>query len=93
MSVERLIPLVRSLEKEDISVLMAVEEGMASFEYVPFEQVVRLSRLDPQEVEYRLGKLEENRLLRRWVGHYVGYALNYAGYDCLALDAWSSEGL
>ena len=90
---ERLIPLVRSLEKEDISVLMAVEEGMASFEYVPFEQVVRLSRLDPQEVEYRLGKLEENRLLRRWVGHYVGYALNYAGYDCLALDALVKRGV
>ena len=79
MSVERLIPLVKSLEKEDIAVLMAVEEGMTSFEYVPFEQVVRLSRLDPQEVEYRLGRLEENRLLRRWIGHYVGYALTTQG--------------
>ncbi len=93
MSVERLIPLVKSLEKEDIAVLMAVEEGMTSFEYVPLEQVVRLSRLDPQEVEYRLGRLEENRLLRRWIGHYVGYALNYAGYDCLALDALVKRGV
>ncbi|MEM2249001.1 MAG: RIO1 family regulatory kinase/ATPase, partial [Candidatus Bathyarchaeia archaeon] len=32
-------------------------------------------------------------LLYRWIGPYVGYALNMAGYDCLALNALVKAGI
>ena len=35
-------------------------------------------------IEFTLGKLNKLGLIYRTKGAYVGYTLNYAGYDCLS---------
>ena len=81
------VKVFRDLEIEDFKILLALEKGMKRYQYVPSESIPFLSNISPKEVEFRLGRLSEMRLIRRWVGSYVGYALNRAGYDCLALNA------
>lgn len=75
------------LEPEDFRVLQAIELGMASFEYVPLVHIVKYASLNPREVEFRISKLNKRGLLYGRPGPYIGYILNYAGYDCLALNA------
>lgn len=86
-SAERAANLLPELEPEDYRVLQAIELGMTSFEYVPPEQIVKYANLNPREVEFRISELNKKDLLYGQLGPYVGYILNYTGYDCLALNA------
>jgi len=81
------IKAFRRLEPEDFKVLLAIEIEMSRHRYVPEWDIPRVSGLPEKEVEYRLSRLDEFGLIYRWVGPYVGYALNMAGYDCLAINA------
>ena len=38
-------------------------------------------------IQFTLGKLNKLGLIYRSKGAYVGHTLNYAGYDCLAINA------
>ncbi|RLI09195.1 serine/threonine protein kinase, partial [Candidatus Bathyarchaeota archaeon] len=86
-AVEIAISALRALEPEDLRVLRALEELMTSYEYVPVEAIRRASGLHPRELAYRLGRLHEMGLIRRWIGPYTGYVLRMAGHDLLALHA------
>ncbi len=86
-SAEKAASILPKLEPEDLRVLQAVELGMADFEYVPLDQIIKYANLNPQEVEFRIGELNKKDLLYGQPGPYQGYILNYAGYDCLALNA------
>lgn len=86
-SAEKAASILPKLEPEDLRVLQAVELGMADFEYVPLDQIIKYANLNPQEVEFRIGELNKRDLLYGQPGPYQGYILNYAGYDCLALNA------
>ncbi|MFQ6053131.1 MAG: RIO1 family regulatory kinase/ATPase [Candidatus Bathyarchaeia archaeon] len=86
-SAERAASVLPELEPEDLRVLQAIELGMASFEYVPIDQIVKYANLNPHEVEFRVSGLNKKGLL---YGHHdpvKRYILNYTGYDCLALNA------
>jgi RIO kinase 2 len=86
-SAERAASLLLEIEPEEFRVLQAIELGMTSFSFVPFEEVVKYSGLDTSEAEYRLRELDRKDLLYRQAEPYTGYILNYTGYDCLALNA------
>ena len=86
-SAERAASILPELKPEDIRVLMAVELGMAGFKSVPLNRIVKYANLNRQEVEFRISKLNKRGLLYGQEGPYVGYVLNYTGYDCLALNA------
>ena len=86
-SAERAAKLLLEIEPEEFRVLQAIELGMASFSFVPLEEVVKYSGLGPREAEYRLRELDRKDLLYRQGEPYAGYILNYTGYDCLALNA------
>jgi len=86
-AVDVAIAALRALEPEDVRVLRAIEDLMTRHEYVPVEEIVRASGLHPREVSYRLDRLHELGLIRRWAGTYTGYVLRMAGHDLLALYA------
>ncbi|RLI08288.1 serine/threonine protein kinase [Candidatus Bathyarchaeota archaeon] len=86
-SAEKAASILPKLEPEDLRVLQAVELGMADFEYVPLDHIIKYANLNPHEVEFRIGELNKKDLLYGQPGPYRGYILNYAGYDCLALNA------
>jgi RIO kinase 2 len=77
----------RRLEPEDFRALSAVESAMSRYEYVPEDEIQRVSKLTQRELNYHLARLTQLGLVRRWVGPYTGYALNTAGYDCLSINA------
>jgi RIO kinase 2 len=86
-SAERAAKLLLEMGPEEFRVLQAIELGMANFSYVPLEDVIKFSGLDTSEAEYRLRELDRKDLLYRQTDPYLGYILNYTGYDCLALNA------
>ncbi len=86
-SAEKAASILPKLEPEDFRVLQAIELGMTSFEYVPFDEIVKFANLNPSEVEFRISELNKRDFLYGQPGPYIGYILNYTGYDCLALNA------
>lgn len=60
---------------------------MRYHEYVPAEEIVRTSRLRPDEVLFRLDHIHKLSLIYRAKMARIGYVLNSSGYDCLALKA------
>ena len=83
----------KKLEPEDFRVLHTIEVEMSRHRYVPEDVIVRESKLPEKEVKYRLSRLDEFKLLYRWVGTYTGYSLNMAGYDCLAINVLVKKGI
>jgi len=82
------VSLYRKLHPLDISILRAIELLMARHEYVPEVLIAKKAKLSLEEAQHRLQHLSKNRLIRKWRGPYVGYVLNMAGYDVLAINAF-----
>ncbi|MFH1328558.1 MAG: RIO1 family regulatory kinase/ATPase [Candidatus Bathyarchaeota archaeon] len=86
MSYRTIMTKFRKLTTQDFRILLAVEAGMSTHEYVPVETIVKYSNLPHGEALHRIDKVHHLALMQRWTGPYVGFALNYAGYDFLALN-------
>lgn len=83
----RAVRVFRKLESEDLRVLQVIESAMDKHEFVPKELIVKFTKFGSKETHFRLDRLSKFRLIRHMAGPYVGYTLNYAGYDCLAINA------
>jgi len=83
----------RSLTTADFRILLAVEAGMANYEYVPLDTILEYANIPKAEALHRIDLTYTMRLIRRSAGAYVGYTLTYAGYDYLALNALVKGGV
>lgn len=79
------VQVFRKLESEDIRVLLAIEKAMKKHEFAPKEVIAKYAKLNLDEIDFRLRNLHKMRLIRQTQSPYLGYTLNYAGYDCLAI--------
>ena len=90
MSLTETVRVFRSLQPEDFRVLLGIELGLGSRAYVPKSEISKYANLPAREIEFRLDRLDKLGLVlgisSREIG-YDGFVLNYAGYDCLALNA------
>jgi RIO kinase 2 len=86
-SAKKAAQVLPSLENYDLRVLQAIELGMIHHQIVPHEAVIRYSGLNISEIDHRLDTLYKNELIYREKDPYLGYLMNYAGYDVLALNA------
>ena len=86
-SAEKAAEAITKLESYDLRILQAIELGMIHHEVVPVKEIVRYSGLNERELEYRMKGLDELKLLYRQWDPYLGYIMNYNGYDLLALNA------
>src|SRR5208337_2041042 len=66
---------------------------MSKREFVPIEQIQKYAKLPMDRIEFTLGKLNKLGLIYRTKGAYIGYTLNYAGYDCLAINTLVKAGV
>ncbi len=88
------VKVFREMTSQDMRVLQVIETGMSEHEYVSREQVARFTKLDlGRDVDFRIGRLNKLGLIYQMRGAYVGYTLNFAGYDCLAINALVRAGL
>jgi RIO kinase 2 len=86
-SAEVAVQVFRKLEIEDLRVLQVIETAMSKHEFVPKELIAKFAKFNIEEITFRLSRLDKFRLIRKMRGPYIGYNLNYAGYDCLAINA------
>jgi RIO kinase 2 len=87
------VSVFRKLESEDFRVLQILEAAMSKREFVPKEQIAKFARLPMDRIDFTLSKLDKLGLVYSMRGAYVGFTLNYAGYDCLAINAFAKAGL
>jgi len=88
------VKVFRELKNEDFRVLQAIETGMSQHEFVPKEQIARFTKFDlTRDTDFRLSRLNKLGLIYQVRAAYVGYTLNYAGYDCLAINALVRAGI
>lgn len=86
-SAEKAAQVLPALENYDLRVLQAIELGMIQHQIVPHDEVLRYSGLNLNEIDHRLNNLYKNELIYRERDPYLGYLMNYNGYDLLALNA------
>jgi RIO kinase 2 len=92
-SAEVAVQVFRKLESEDFRVLQIIEAAMSKREFVPKEQMAKYAQLPLDRIDFTLGKLNKLGLIYSMRGAYVGYTLNYAAYDCLAINAFVKAGV
>ncbi|KXS47005.1 MAG: RIO kinase 2 [Methanohalophilus sp. T328-1] len=85
----RLFPGITS---RDFRILTGIEVGMQDHEWVPFDELVKYTRIDHQNLAYLLGELIEKELVVATTRPYEGYRLYFNGYDALAINALVKRG-
>jgi RIO kinase 2 len=92
-SADLAVRVFRQLASEDFRVLSIVEVAMSKREFVPREQIQKYAKVPMDRVDFVLNKLSKLGLVYHSKGAYVGYTLNYVGYDCLAINAFVKAGV
>lgn len=92
-SAEVAVQVFKELESEDFRILNIIEAGMSKHEFVPIEQIQKYAKLPMDRIDFTLGKLNKLGLTYRTKETYNGHTLNYAGYDCLAINALVKAGV
>jgi RIO kinase 2 len=92
-SAEVAVKVFKELESEDFRILNIIEAGMSKHEFVPIEQIQRYAKIPMDRIDFTLGKLNKLGLTYRTKETYNGHTLNYAGYDCLAINALVKAGV
>ena len=78
--------LLTKLDKEDLRILMAIEQGMKRSEYVTVNNIKFYSRYPIEETLFRLKKVHKYDLtIRDSSEREIAYTLNSIAYDLLAL--------
>jgi RIO kinase 2 len=92
-SADLAVQVFRQLNSEDFRVLNIIEVAMSKREFVPREQIQKYAKVPMDRVDFVLNKLDKLGLTYRNRGAYIGYTLNYTGYDCLAINAFVKTGV
>jgi RIO kinase 2 len=92
-SAELAVQVFRSLENEDLRALNIIEAAMGEHEFVPRELIAKYARFSLHQTDFRISRLNKFGLIYRTKGPYLGYTMNYAGYDCLAINALVKSGI
>ena len=87
-SAEVAVQVYRLLTNDDLRVLTVIETGMSKREYVQEGQIISYTSLSIDKVSFVLKRLNKMGLIYQKERGYVGHTLNYAGYDCLAINAF-----
>lgn len=82
--------IIKRLESNDWKVLKALESSIKNGEFTPITQLANESRLNVEEVEFRLKRLQGFELVRH---AQKGFAMVWAGYDALALKGFVDRNL
>ncbi|NMB79250.1 MAG: serine/threonine protein phosphatase [Methanomicrobiales archaeon] len=83
---------IRTLNKYEKAILLALERGMKKYAWVPLEQLKTLTKLSESEINYRLSRLIAWGMVRFNPVPYDGYSLVFGGYDTLALATLTHKG-
>ena len=80
------------MTKEDFRVLTAIEMGMKNHELVPAQLIQSIAKLKRANTFKIIQNLLKHKLILHKNTKFDGYALNYPGYDYLALRVFMKRG-
>jgi len=86
--IEDVAGVFKSLKDKDFRVLVGIEAGMKFHEWIPLEEIPKLTKLQRDEIQFRLSRLAKNKLIQRIKEPYEGYKIYFEGYDLLALNTF-----
>jgi len=81
-----------STTNKEFRVLLAIENKMKFYEWVPVEEIAGFTNYDLKEAGYLLSNLARNKLVHRGAQAYEGYRIYFEAYDLLALNAFVKRG-
>src|SRR3989304_8274823 len=76
----------------EFRVLLAIENKMKFYEWVPIEELANFTGYDIKEVGYILSSLAGKKLVHRNIIAYEGYRIYFEAYNLLALNALVKRG-
>ena len=79
--------IFKDVDQVGVRILESIEIGMRRYEFVPVDEVLKVTRLPENDLNFHLSNLLRSGLIRGRVAPYKGYILTEAGYDCLAFNA------
>ena len=91
--VQNVAAQMAELDPEDFHLLSGLEHGMRFSEWVATGKLPEFSRLDEEEVGYRVDRCMDRDLIERKTIQYTGYRLTFEGYDALALHTFAERGI
>ncbi len=89
---ESISGLFLNTTNREFRVLLAIENEMRFYEWVPIEEIGNFTNYVIKEVEYILSNLARNKLIQRNISAYSGYRISFEAYDLLALNAFVKRG-
>ncbi len=89
--VQNVATQMAELEEGDFYLLSGIEHGMRFSRWVAAGKLPDFSRLDSEEIDYRIDRCMDRGLLERKTIQYTGYRLTFEGYDALALRTFSER--
>jgi RIO kinase 2 len=92
-SAEVAVQVFRKLQNEDFRVLQVIEAAMSKHEFVPKELIKEYAKFSRQKTDFHLTRLSKLNLIYQTRNPYLGYTMNYAGYDCLAINTLVKAGV
>ncbi len=81
-----------NIKNREFRVLVAIENKMSSFQWVPVEEIASFTKYNLGEVSFILSNLAHKKLIQRNVHPYEGYRIYYEAYDMLAMNAFVKRG-
>jgi RIO kinase 2 len=81
-----------TITNKEFRVLIAIENKMKFYEWVPIKEIAGFTNFELKEVSYILSKLAVNKLIHRNIKEYEGYRIYFEAYDLLALNAFVKRG-
>jgi RIO kinase 2 len=83
---------VRDLHRFEIKILLALEQLMKRYRWVPEDVLRHQTKLSESEMNYRLGHLMGRNMVKSSSVPYKGYQMVFTGFDALALHSAVRKG-
>lgn len=83
---KRIFGRFKEMGEADFRTLVSIEAGLRRREFVPKDDLLKYTRFDKPDLEYRLKRLDGMGLIHRQSSPYEGHQLLPHGYDFLALN-------
>lgn len=85
---ENIAEVFRNTTNREFRILIAIENKMKLYEWVPIAEIQNFTHFDPKDIEHLLLLLSRNKLIHRKVTTYEGYRIYFEAYDLLALNTF-----
>ncbi len=85
IDVHRLAKILPEIQTEEIQILQSLEEMAHRFEYVPPDEIKKITAIDAEDILFLLSQMNKKGLVQRKRGRFLGYRITKTGYDAQGL--------